>query len=172
MRDLRSVRALAAVPFVLAALLTGCGGDDESSGEATSSSQEGGEAGDDTGAEPGELGAPEECAEAFPMAFGGADLAEVSLMPADWPEPVEDAVLCSASSDTDGAIQSAEFATALPQEEVVSSFEAALSGLEGYAVTASDSSDPDRASLTGTAGEVSFEVTAVPGGYTLVFAQG
>lgn len=171
MRTLRSRQALAAVPLVLAALLTGCGGDDEPSGDGSSSSQDGGSAADDAGVEPGELGAPEECAEAFPMAFGDADIDDVSLMPADWPEPIEDAVLCSTSATVEESIEEAEFATSLSEEEVLSAFESALSGLDGYTVVRGDSSGLDRAVLGGTAGKTAFNITAVPGGYTLIFAK-
>lgn len=170
MTNLRSRLTLAAVPLVLAAFLTGCGGD-ESSNEGTGGSEDGSSVAEDAGVEPGDLGAPEECAEAFPMAFGDADIDDVSMMPADWPEPVDDAVLCSTSGTIGDAVESAEFATSLPEEEVLSSFESALGDL-GYTVSRGDSSGLDRAVLAGTAGEVAFEITAVPGGYTVVFAKG
>ena len=163
MRTLRHRRALAAVPLVLCALLTGCGGDDgdSSSDRATS-------ARDDAGGS----GAPKECADAFPMAFGEPDVGEVGLMPQDWPDAVDDAVLCSTSSTADGSGEKADFATSEDEESVLSSFETALGGIDGYTVERGDSSGLGREMLEGTAGDVSFQVTTVPGGYTLSFVQG
>jgi hypothetical protein len=171
MSALRVRLALTAVPLALSVLLTGCGGDDEpsSDGAAQDSGQEAGQA---AGQDSGGSGAPEECAEAFPMAFGEPDLGEVSLLPAGWPEPIDDAVLCSTSGTLEENVESADFATALSEDEVLSSFESALTGVDGYTVSRGDSSGLGRDMLEGTAGDVSFQVTSVPGGYTLTFAQG
>jgi len=159
MRTLRSRLALAAVPLALSALLAGCGGDDEPSSDGTVETA-------------GDSGAPEECADAFPAAFGEPDIGEVSLLPADWPEPVDDAVLCSTSGTVGGSMESADFATTAAEEEVLSSFESALGGVDGYTVSRGDSSGLGREMLEGTAGDISFQVKTVPGGYTVTFAQG
>lgn len=161
-------RVLAATALALCAVLTACGGEDSDADEQTTSSAV--EGAEDAGGD-GEIPtAPEECAEPFPLAFGGGDLDSLTLKPADWPEPFSDPVLCGTSATLDESQQEADFAVDADEAEVLSTFESALSALDGYQVSREDPSGLGRQMLSGSAGDVYFQVVAVDGGYTVAFA--
>jgi hypothetical protein len=154
-------RSLAVATLILSVALVGCGGDDSDADGAP------------TGAAPEashDPAVPEECTEAFPGTFGEPDIDDVSLMPADWPEPIDDAVLCTTSSTADDSQESASYATSSDEEDVLAAFESALGGLDGYEVSRKDPSGLGRTMLSGSAGGVFFELEAVPGGFSVVFA--
>jgi hypothetical protein len=123
--------ALAATAAALLLALTACGGDDGGS----DGSDGGGDAAADAAADldgvrSGDV--PEECVEAFPLAIEPADLADVSLRPADFPEPPVDATLCSTSSTLDDSIMTADYVTGADATEVLDGYEAALADYETY----------------------------------------
>lgn len=157
-------RALAATALALCAALTACGGDDSGADEPSGSV-----AADADGGENPTV--PEECAEPFPLAFGEGDLDNLTLKPSDWPEPFADPILCGTSATLDESQQEADFAVAADEAEVLSAFETALSTLDGYQVAREDPSGLGRQMLSGSVGDVYFQVLAVAGGYTLAFAR-
>lgn len=161
-RHRRAAVALA-LATVLGATLAGCGGDDDA---ATTS------AGADTDASSEDNPmVPDECAEPFPLAYGDGEPSDLTLRPGDWPDPFPDAVLCGTKATVDESQQEADFAVDADEEEVLSSFESALSSLDGYRSSREDPSGLGRQMLGGSAGDVYFQVIAKPGGYTLSFAR-
>lgn len=155
-----AARTAAAAGVLLGlATLVGCGGD----------------GGDDTAvADPDaaleqlqdDSGVPEECREAFPVAMGPADLADLSMLPVDWPEAPAGATLCQTSATLDAGVETADFATGALTTEVLDALEESLA--PAYAVERGDEGLGEQ--LTGTAGNVVFEVTTREGAYTVTLA--
>ena len=112
-----------------------------------------------------ESGVPEDCLDVFPTAVSAADLADVTMLPADWPEAPAGAVLCQTSATMDGGVEIADYATDQPASDVLDSYEAALSS---YDVERGDQGIGDQ--LTGTAGDVAFEITTREGAYSIQLA--
>lgn len=155
---------LAAV--AVAALLTGCGSDDEGSGDDPGLALDG--TGDD-----GAGGAPdysEECSAAFPIWFGDPDLGTLEMMPDSWPEPIEDATLCRTSSTLGDGQQVADFATSTPPAAVLDAYEEVL-GQAGYELHRGDPGGLGHEVVSGTTGEVGFQIDAIEGGYSLMFIE-
>lgn len=113
-------------------------------------------------------GVPGECLEAFPAAFGTADIADVELLPEAWPEPPVDATLCQTSSTSDDQVEVVGYATDAAPDEVLDAYEAALAG--SFETTREDQGLGEM--LSGTAGSIGFEVTPGDGSFSLTFGQG
>lgn len=160
----RIARATAVAAVALAVLLSGCGSDDPTADDPTFGAVDDG---DGSGLPPDY---PEECAEPFPIWFGEADLDSVDLRPGDWPEPLGDALLCRVSSTMGDQQQIADFATASAPAEVLDAFEAALGGLDGYDLERYEPEGLGHELISGTAGDVGFQVDPTPGGYSVTFA--
>lgn len=156
-------RAVPASLVAAALLLTACGSDDDGGDTASS----GGDAGavDDGGDVQADSGVPEECAEAFPTAFGPADISDVELLPADFPEPPDGAVLCETGGTADGSQEYLNYASDLGEEEVFAHYEAGLPdaerGEDGIGAPI----------LSGSADGVYWQVEAEDGGFSIVVAQ-
>ena len=162
MPSTRRTSGLAATAVLVLIALTGCGGGDDKPDAG------GSEHGASSGG--GEVAVIEECVSAFPGSFGTPDLGEVEQMPADWPEPpVEDAVLCGTASTLDDGQEDADYATSAAPEAVLEAYAQALEAA-GYTVEAEDPSGLGRSMLSGTAGEVYYQVVAKDGGFTITFA--
>jgi len=166
----RARAALALLPLLLAA--TACGGDSDSdSGSGPAAGDvEVSEALEDLGAAQEDSGVPEECAGAFPMAWGEPDL-EAARLPADWPAPPADAVLC-AVSDTGGSVQTIDYAlTETDGVAVLDHYEQALTASAGYDVTREERPELGHEVLTGVAGGRGFEVTPRDGAFRIALAE-
>lgn len=155
-RTRRASLALAAAATAL--LVSACGGDGD--GDATEPG-----ATDLAGAQV-DSGVPEACLEAFPVAMTAPDLADVSLLPADWPAAPAGATLCQTSSTADGAYQTADYATEDDPAAVLDAWEAALAD---FSPTRGDEGAGEQ--LTGTAGTVAFEITTRDGAFSVVLAR-
>lgn len=152
-------RAVPAALLGTALLLTACGSDDDTT-DAT------GSAGGDTGAVEDAAagsGVPEECAEAYPTAFGPADIADVELA-AGFPEPPAGAVLCETGGTADGSQEYANYAADLSEEEVFAHYEGELTGAER------GEDGIGAPILSGTTDGVYWQVQAEDGGFSIVFA--
>lgn len=145
--------ALAAAALLL---LAGCGDDGGSS-----SADDAAAAVDDKAAP----GVPEECADF--MALEPASLDDVELLPADWPEPPVDATLCTTSGTLDGGQESMDYATDASPEQVLAGYEAAL-GEYGAQL---DQDGLGRDIVVATAGDVTIQVTADDGAYSVVLVR-
>lgn len=160
----RNLRLPVKLSIVVAAgvlTLSGCSGDTDASGGADKAASDTVDLQDVQE----DAGVPEECREAFPVAIGEADLADLSLVPGDWPEAPADATLCQTSSTIEGNRETADYATEATGAEVLDAFQGALPA--GYEVTREDQGLGDM--LTGSAGEVFFEVNTRDGAYTVTF---
>ncbi len=144
--------------------LSACSADTDASDGAGSGDRAASDAADLQDVQAGS-GVPAECLDAFPVAIGEADLAELSLVPSDWPESPVDATLCQTSSTIEGNLETADYATEATGAEVLDAFQAALPA--GYEATREDTGQGDM--LAGSAGEVFFEVTTRDGAYTVTF---
>lgn len=149
-------------------LFGACGDDADSTAGDPPAAQEAdaGAGAEADGLDPADSGVPEECAEAFPVAFGAPDLKALTLLPADWPEPPAGATLCQTTSTADGSIETADYATDAPAEEVLSAYESALA--PSYDVARNDEGLGEV--LTGTAGSVVFELSTRDGAYSIAFS--
>ncbi|MGY1811462.1 hypothetical protein [Blastococcus sp. SYSU D00820] len=162
MSTARPGAALSAVALAATLLLTACGSDEPAD---PPSSAEGG-SGDGTIADPSGAfenpgSAPEECAEAFPLAQGG-DIADVESVPADFPEPPDGAVLCETGGTVRGGQEYVSYAADLSGEEVLAYYEANGPGAERI-----DSGLGE--AVTGTSGDVIWQVDPQDGGFRVVF---
>lgn len=110
-------------------------------------------------------GVPEECADFFAMA--PADLGDVDLVPASWPEPPVDATLCVTTTTADNSQESLDYATEATAEEVLSGYETALAA---YDVERAEDG-LGRPILAGNADGVGFQVSASDGTFSIVFAS-
>ena len=147
-------RALTGALLGAALLLSACGGDDTD--EVAAAAGDGGAA----------LGAdvPEECTAAFPLTVAGADIADVESIPADFPEPPSGSTLCETGGTADGGQEYANYATDLGAEEVLAHYE---SGAPAAERTETGLGEP---AVSGTAGDVFWQVEPVDGGFRVVFA--
>ena len=150
-------------------LLSSCSDSGTSAGAASG----GGEPDAEAPAEPGsgstdmseaqvDSGVPEECLEAFPVAFGEPDLAAATLLPADFPAEAVAGTLCQTSATGDG-LQVVDWATDASGTEVLDALVAALP--PSYEVTREDKGLGEQ--LDGTAGDVWFTVVTRPGAWSL-----
>ena len=163
----------AAAVLVLAALLGACSGsgsDAADSADAAADAQAGnqGDAADDLAAAQEDSGVPAECLEAFPAAFGAPDLGSVTMLPADWPEPPVESTLCHTSATAEGNVEIADYATDVAPDAVLAAFDSGLPA--GYEVAYEDQGLGEM--LVGTAGGVSFQVTARDGAFSIMFGEG
>lgn len=168
MKNIPTRFAALGIAVLLPLGLASCGGSDEpAAGESVSES--GSESGDAAGTvEEGASTAPEECRDAFPMAMVMPDLADVAMIPADFPEPPVDATLCQTSSTLEGNMESADYATDASAEEVLAAYETALAP---YGAARSEDG-MGRPMIAGEAdGGVFIQVTPKDGGFSLVFAK-
>jgi hypothetical protein len=109
---------------------------------------------------------PQECREAFPVAVGKADPADVTLMPATWPTDVVEATLCQTSA-TGSGIQVASYATDATGPEVLDAVQGALPS--SYDVVREDQGMGEQ--LDGSGDGVSFRVTVREGAYDVMFSE-
>ncbi|WP_139979534.1 hypothetical protein [Nocardioides litoris] len=108
---------------------------------------------------------PEECAAAFPAALVAADLADVTLRPADFPEPPVEATLCETSQMLDGSAEIAGYATTSDADAVLDGYETALAS---YDVVREDRGAGD--TVSADLGGVGVEVSApVEGRFSVTF---
>ncbi|QWF22014.1 hypothetical protein KM427_24455 [Nocardioides sp. LMS-CY] len=169
MRTTSRTTALAAAAVIALMTLSGCGGDDDQPGSTPASSQDAG-GGDttDLGDAAEEFGIPEECFTVHIGTFGEPDIDSVDKMPADWPEPIDDAVLCGTSSTN--TEQNANYVSSAAPSEILDAYEGAL-GDAGYETSREDPSGLGRDMLTGSSSDVYFQVDAKDGGFTVTFAS-
>lgn len=112
----RSSAAAVVVIGLLALAACGGGSDDANDGAASP----------DEIAETIEAEAPAACAKAFPAAFGKADIADMTMLPADWPAPPPGSTLCQTAETVGGSRENADYATELDAEEVLAAYEGVL----------------------------------------------
>lgn len=112
-----------------------------------------------------DAGASTPCEATSPVTVGGADLADVAGLPADWPAPPVPALLCGTSGGAGSDSGSATYATPATPTTVLGQYEAALPAT--YEVTRQDGADGEM--LTGRAGDVTFRLEAREGAYSLTF---
>lgn len=148
---------LSAGALVLTALLTACGGSSDGGSAAPEEV--------DLGAIQAESGVPTECLDAFPAAMTEPDLADVSLLPAEWPALPSGDTLCQTSSTLDGSVETVDFATEETPAAVLDAYEAALSSFEVERVD--QGLGPQ---LVGTVSGVAFEITPREGAYTVLLS--
>ncbi|MEO9322697.1 hypothetical protein ABFT23_04350 [Nocardioides sp. C4-1] len=108
---------------------------------------------------------PTECAEAFPLALVPADLADVTLRPADFPAPPVESTLCQTSSTMDDSVAIADYATPASPEEVLDAYEQQLGAT--YEVTRAD--DGAGETVAADLGGVVVEVSTGEGRYSVAF---
>ena len=109
---------------------------------------------------------PEECGELYPFAHEAPDLADVELLPGDFPEPPVDATLCETGGAGEGQ-EYAAYATSASGEEVLTAYEEALASYG--AVRAEDGlGNPI---VNATAGDVAVQLSTKDGGFSLVFTR-
>lgn len=156
---------LAGLVLATAVSVSACGDDASPTATSTTSSAGTADAYDELDAMADDAGVPEECRDAFPAEVVAADLADVTPIPPDWPEPPVDATLCRTSSMMDDSASIAGYATTSAPAEVLDAYEAVLS--EQWEVTREDRGFGDV--LTGTAGDVWFQVETRDGAFDLAF---
>jgi len=156
-------RAVPAGLLAAALLLTGCGSDDDSG--TTSSGGDVGASGDGGGGGGTDTGAPEECAEPFPTAFGEADIADVELLPADFPEPPSNSTLCETGGTAGGGQEYANYASPLSEEEVFTYYENNLPAEYNAERTEDGLGEPI---LAGSDGDLYWQIESEDGGFSLV----
>jgi len=110
---------------------------------------------------------PEECVEVTIGWYPGVDIADVDLMPADWPAPPSGSTLCSTS--TGGSIQTASYASPLSIDDVFAHYEAGLPDAYTTVRLSGEETGTGYESLEGENGEVGFEIRRNDGGFTLAF---
>jgi hypothetical protein len=111
-----------------------------------------------------ELHLPEDRTGWRPGAADAPDLADITLMPADWPEPPVDAMLRRTSGTAADNLQSLDYVTEATADEVLAAYESALAS---YGAVREDHGGGEM--VWGSAGEVAFQVIAQPGGFTVLF---
>lgn len=109
-------------------------------------------------------GVPEVCLDTFATALASASLDDLALLPPDWPEPVAGSTLCVTSETIGGARESAEYATDADAAVVLEHFEQALPA--EYAAVRAEGAFGDEV-LTGTAGDVVFEIGTGDGSFSI-----
>lgn len=158
----------AAATMVALLTLTACTGAPEEPAPITDAAM-----GEDSGqsgigdSDPSQL-VPEECADAYLFAAGPADIAEITLMPADWPASPAGAILCLTSETMDGSSETASYATEAPIEDVFAHYEGALTGYEVYRSDGAETGT-GYATLDGVGADVAFQIRETDGGFVLVF---
>lgn len=111
---------------------------------------------------------PEACRTPYPLAFAPASLDDVSRLPADWPEPPSGSTLCMTRSTVDDAHETAEYATVLAPEAVLSAYEASVPA--AYGATREDDGI-GRPMLVGAANGVWFQITPDTDRFKIVFGS-
>ncbi|MGY1796750.1 hypothetical protein ACI796_22520 [Geodermatophilus sp. SYSU D00525] len=154
-------RALAGALLGSALLLSACGGEDlddlAAAAEDVAAAGDGGAATD----------VPEECLAAFPLTVaGGADIVDVESVPAGFPEPPDGSTLCETGGTADGSQEYANYASDLAAEDVLAHYASAAPAAER---TETGLGEP---AVSGTSGDVFWQVEPVDGGFRLVFAPG
>ncbi|MEF3405531.1 hypothetical protein [Agromyces sp. CCNWLW203] len=109
-------------------------------------------------------GVPEVCLDTFATALAAASLDDLALLPPDWPEPVTGSTLCVTSETVGGSRESAEYATDADAAAVLAHFEQALPA--EYAAVRTEGAFGDEV-LTGTAGDVVFEIGTGDGRFSI-----
>ncbi|GAA1517974.1 hypothetical protein [Nocardioides humi] len=162
-------RPAATITAVLGMLaLSACGDDDGPEARPTASDELGDvdDAREDLADAQEDSGVPEECAGAFPLAWGEPDLADAAL-PAGWPDPPAGAVLCAVSDDT-GSVQTVDYATDQDAVAVLDHYASALAGVEGYDVAREEPPGLGHEVVSGTAGDDGgFQVDPRDGGFRI-----
>ncbi len=124
---------------------------------------------DDPATDPEPMGeVPEECLAGFPMAMPDADIADLELMPADWPAPPAGSTLCITMGTVGGSTESAGYAVDLPIEDVFAHYEAAVQGYETLRTDGMENGS-GYATLDGIGSDVDFQIRERDGGFTLMF---
>jgi uncharacterized protein YceK len=113
---------------------------------------------------------PEECREAFPLAMGGADIADLALLPSDWPAPPDGAVLCGTAETIGGARETASYAIDAPIGDVLTHYETALTGYETFRESG-DENGTGYDSLSGGDDVFGFQIRESDGGFVLAFGR-
>ncbi|RNL65261.1 hypothetical protein EFK50_04690 [Nocardioides marmoriginsengisoli] len=155
--DRKVRRRLSAALVVGALALTGCGaGSDDPDGAAPEA--------DPTVSS----GVPEVCKEAFPAAFGAPDIAEISMLPAGWPEPPPGSTLCQTAETIGGSRENADYVTTLSAEQVLEAYE---DGLDPALGAAREEGPLGGEVLVGAVDGVDFQITPGTGKFTIAFAR-
>lgn len=115
--------------------------------------------------------APEECADAYPQAYLAADIADVEVMPVDWPEPPAGSTLCITSDTVGGGVEAASYANELVIDEILAHYESALSGSYELTRTGGDETGTGYDTLDGVRDDLSFQIREHDGGFVIVFAS-
>lgn len=156
--------SLGALALTVTLVLTGCSGSGDPAesldpaGAPTAKQSEGDQA----------PGVPKECAEPFPYAMGPADLADVEMLPAQWPDPPAGSTLCVTSGTVGESQENADYASDLPGDAVLAAYEAALEGV--YDVTREEDG-LGAPILTGVADGAGFQISTDPGRFRLTFVS-
>lgn len=111
-------------------------------------------------------GVPPECAEAYPWAPGPADLATLTLLPADWPDPPGGSTLCTVNAG--GVTEMAAYVTDLPVEQVLSHYESQLQRYQPVRTTGEENGTGYDA-LEGAEGALTVQVREAEHGFLLAF---
>ena len=113
---------------------------------------------------------PQECREGFPMAMPDADIADLELMPTDWPAPPAGSTLCTTMGTVGGSTESAGYAVDLPIEDIFAHYENAV---QGYETVRTDGTENGTgyATLDGIGAEVDFQIRQREGGFDLLFVS-
>jgi hypothetical protein len=108
---------------------------------------------------------PEDQAPGEACAVEVPDLGGITLMPAGWPEPPVDATLRRTSGTTGGNVQTLDYVTEASADEVLAAYESAL---VSYDAVREDHGAGEM--VWGTVGDIGFQVTVEPAGFTILFA--
>jgi len=156
-------RAAAAVVVGAALLLSGCSADDSAGapGGDVAAADDLGVDGDDP------MAPPQECLDAEIPSLGPAELSDVGMLPAGWPDAPEGSVLCVTADTANGAQESATFATPLSRDEVYAAYAEVMPSAWGAAVE-TDGGGTDV--LVGEADGTWFQVKAHDQQFTVTFA--
>lgn len=111
---------------------------------------------------------PPECKAAFPTAFGTPDIADVRLLPADWPGPPPGSTLCQTSETVGGSREEVDYATELAPDEIFAAYESTLA--PSYKPVR-DKSGLGEDVLVGVADGVDFQISADEGKFSIALAK-
>lgn len=149
-----TLRVLLLPAVLIAALLAGCGGEDDPGGGAPGKA-----------APP--AGVPAECVESFPGVLATPALDDVELLPEGFPEPPVDATLCETGGTVDQGQEYASYASDASEVDLLAGYEAALSS---YGASLADDGAGRRV-VNAQVGDVAVQVQPRDGGFRIVFAR-
>jgi len=112
---------------------------------------------------------PEECIDVAVGWYPGVSIDSLETVPAGWPAPPADAILCSTSSG--GTIETASYATSLAFDELAAHYLADLPSEYTAAVISGDENGTGYDTVDGNGPGIAFQISERDGGFRLAFAR-